>query len=303
MKLLIHAINGVGLGHIVRTSHVADALKIIRPDIDVIFVTNSKYSSFLKKKYKTYTLEKDTRAVVEGKYSYDDYLRYNSMAISKIISHENPKGVLFDCELNKDLLMFCKNNSIKTVYVLRNSTAERFLDIKSSLPVFDSVIIPHSKEDVPCDQKEFLLSCPTSFTGPILDSFIPSEETIRKNILISLGSGANIPQNLPLFSVVDSFLKLLRTENSLIDNNQVYVDIVVGPFYEGNLDFSGFTVRPTTECLARDMYHAKLVISGAGYNTINEIISTKTPAVIVPLSRRWDDQLKRAKYFEELGCI
>lgn len=39
----MHAINGIGLGHVIRTSRVAQAFRRIRPDAEIVFVTNAKY--------------------------------------------------------------------------------------------------------------------------------------------------------------------------------------------------------------------------------------------------------------------
>lgn len=303
MKLLIHAINGIGLGHVIRTTRIAEALRKISPDDEIVFATNTKYSIVLKKNYKTYTLKKDTREVIEGRYSYGEYLQYNAMAIKKIISHERPDAVLFDCELNKELLVFCRKNSIKTVYVQRITTPERFSDIKKHLDLFDSVIIPHEEEGFPSDQKDFLLKLSAVFVGPIIDLHDCPKGSAREKILITFGSGAGIPENAPLFSAVDSFLSFLRKNDCVIGSHRADVDIITGPFYEGGCDLSGFAARVTSDHLVQDMYRSKIVISGAGYNTINEIISTKTPAVVIPLSRRWDDQFQRAKNLSLSGCI
>ena len=163
MKLLVHAINGVGLGHVIRTLRIADAFKKLRPDVNVVFATNTKYNTILKKSYKTYTLRKNTRAVMEGECSYDEYLRYNTMALRKIVGHERPDAVLFDCELNRELLLFCKKNLIKTVFILRNSIPERFSDIKKLLHFFNAIIVPHEQDDVPFDQREFLICSSAAF--------------------------------------------------------------------------------------------------------------------------------------------
>ncbi len=303
MKILIHAVNGIGLGHVVRTKRIADALQKLRSDVDIVFASNTKYTAIFGDKYKIYPLTKDSRSVAERKYSYREYMQYTTMALEKIISHENPDVVLFDCDFSKKLLLFCKSHSIKVVYILRNSKSERFLEIRKCFPFFDSIIIPHEQNDVSSDQRECLDSFSANFVGPITDPYVPLENVIRENILITLGAGANIPDNKPLFSAIDSFLGFLRKNNSEINNQQIKVDIVTGPYYEGVCDLSGFKVRSTTDSLVRDMYKAKVVISAAGYNTINEILSSRTPAVVVPLPRYWDNQFQRAEKFEKLGCM
>ena len=303
MKLLVHAMNGIGLGHVVRTGRIAGALKELRPDVDIVFATNSKYSRVLGGRHKIYALKRDTREVDEGRYSYEDYLRYNTAAIRRIISRERPAAVLFDCEFPRDLLSFCLERSIKTVFILRIATPRRFSAIKKDLGLFDRIIIPHDEDDFPSDQRRCLRRLRAVFAGPIVDLTARPKNSVRKNILITFGSGAPIPENLPLFSAVDSFLEFLRENDSVMDGRRVPVDIVTGPYYEGTCDLSGFRVRRTTQSLARDMYSAKVVVSGAGYNTINEILSTRTPAVVIPLPRRVDDQFRRAAALERLGCI
>ncbi|MEW5895038.1 MAG: glycosyltransferase [Candidatus Omnitrophota bacterium] len=303
MKLLIHAINGIGLGHLIRTSRIAESFEKLRDDSEIVFVTNSRYSQILEKDHKTYALRKDTRDVIEGKCTYDEYLKFNTRAISKIIFHERPDAVLFDCELNRELVVLCRRNSIKCIFVLRVPAPERFSEIKSDLALFDGVVVPHHEDEMPSEQRNFLRKLGAVFAGPIVDTFTCSANTERKNILITFGSGANIPDNLPLFSAVDSFLNFLRESNSSIDGQRINLDIVTGPFYDGGCDLGGFAVRTTSDSLAKDMCQAKIVISGAGYNTINEIISTKTPAVVVPLRRKWDDQFRRAEFYDRLGCL
>jgi len=303
VKLLIHAINGVGLGHVVRTKRIADALRQILPSVEIVFVTNTKYSDYLKKDYKTYILSKDTRGVLEGQYPYEEYLRYNTQAIIKIINHEIPDAVLFDCELNKDLLYFCKKNFINAIFVLRMTKSDRFLEIQKYLALFDSVIIPHEKADLPQNQQGYLTNISAHFVGPIVEQLSDFGKNIRKKILITLGSGAGIPDNRPLFEVVDSFLSYLRNHDYCINNVHMDIDIVAGPFYQGECNFDGFKVRQTSDNLIEDMLCSKIVISGAGYNTINEIVYSKTPAIVIPLSRGWDDQFQRAEVLERLGCI
>jgi len=303
MKLLIHAINGIGLGHVIRTSRIARAIQELYPESEIIFVTNTKYSEYLKIRFKTYALKKDTREVIEGRYTYQEYLNYNTRSISKIISHERPDIMLFDCELNAELLGFCKNNAIHLVYVLRITTAERFHDIKHHLALFDSLIVPHERSEFPLEQRDYLSKLSAQFTGPIIDLNDYFNFDRKDDILITFGSGSPIPENQPLFSAVDTFLEFLRKNNSMINNKSIGIKIITGPFYEGNCNLNGFSISATTDHLMKDMLSARVVISGAGYNTINEIVQSKTPAIVIPLIRKWDDQFKRAKQLEKHGCI
>ena len=300
MKILMHAINGVGLGHVTRTRRMADALREKCRDIEIAFVTNSKFSEVLQKKYKTYALKQDTRDVLEKKYSYETYLKYNAETIAKIILKESPDAVLFDSELNKKLLSFCQEKGIKTVYVLRRVSPKLFSMLKDSLAQCDKIIVPHDEEEFLGEQVQFLKEQGALFVGPIVEDMHGDEVYERKNVLVTFGAGANIPCNQPLFAAVDSFLSQTRSN---AEARQFNVKIVTGPFYEKGCDFEGFDVIRTIPHLTREMLQAKVVICAAGYNTINEIVYTKTPAVVFPVLTQGEDQLVRAERLEKMGCV
>ena len=206
MKLLVHAIDGVGLGHLSRTLTLAKELKKSRPNLDIVFVTNSKFPELIKKSgFKFYTIELDTKSVLENEVSYREYLKKNFNSIKKIILNESPNAVLFDSEINEEIINLCKKQKTKTIFILRNVTKEKFKDIVKTnlLQDFDLILVPQiKKQTLYKDYLEKLKN--VHFTGPILKETLNQEKIIPKNknkinILISFSAGANIVFNKPLF--------------------------------------------------------------------------------------------------------
>ena len=66
MKLLIHAIDGIGLGHLIRTLEIAKALLFQMKDAQIVFVTNSVFPApIIREGFKVYQLPYHTNMVLD----------------------------------------------------------------------------------------------------------------------------------------------------------------------------------------------------------------------------------------------
>jgi predicted glycosyltransferase len=83
------------------------------------------------------------------------------------------------------------------------------------------------------------------------------------------------------------------------------VIVITGPYFQkfNNRSFSHLRIIRFENNLPELMKLSKLVISTAGYNTCNELIQAKTPAVLVPLWRGGREQFERALYLEKNGIV
>jgi len=80
---------------------------------------------------------------------------------------------------------------------------------------------------------------------------------------------------------------------------------VLGPF---GRDFAcpiseNLIVKKYEPNLLELMQSCDLVVSKAGYNSTNEILFSRKPAVLIPVFRGNDDQYERAKYFSDKGLV
>lgn len=310
MRLLIHAINGVGLGHLVRTLEIAKALLAQKEDAQIVFVTNSAFPDpIIREGFKVYQLKHHTNMVLDGTMSYETYLRANYLRIRALIKKERPEIILMDGEFNAPLVDFCYKNKVKICFVLRKTTDSNFNDLcqKGLWEKVDLVLVPHNEEEISPAQKDILLkSRNVHLVGPILRPMERPPQRLEDDIfriLITFSAGANIQGNRELYSRVSDFLGELRERKMRIGGKEVQVSIVTGPFFrEESCDLHGFDCTKFEGDLPGVIAGSNFVISPAGYNLVNEIISTKTPALLIPASRKKDDQYARAKLLEDKGC-
>jgi|GEM_PF-1766732 len=310
MKLLIHAINGVGLGHLVRTLEIAKAMLAQTEGVQVVFVTNSVFPDLITREgFKVYQLQYHTNMVLDGTIPYETYLRANYSRIRAVIKKERPDIVLMDSEFNGPLVDFCYKNKIKTCFVLRKTTDQNFkyLSQEGFLDKLDLVLIPHAAEEIdPAQRNVFSRHKNVHFVGPILRPAGAAPKAAKDGtfrVLITFAAGSDLPDNKGLFSKTSDFLAELKTQKMRIGGKEAAVSIVTGPlFREGSCDLHGFDHKKFEPDLPSIMAGSDLVVSPAGYNLINEIISTKTPALLIPLARKEDDQYARAGSLEEKGC-
>lgn len=311
MKLLIHAINGVGLGHLVRTLEIAKALLVQSKDAQIVFVTNSSFPDLIiRAGFKVYQLQYHTKMVLDGTISYEAYLRANYLRIRAIIRKERPDMILMDSEFNSLLVNFCFENKLKTCFILRRTTDQQFNSLcqRGFLDMVDLILVPHSEEEMSSAQRNILLKHKNVyFVGPILRSVGKSQEGIKDGIfriLITFSTGADIPNHKELFSKVSDFLAKLKEQKMRISDKEALVLIVTGPYFrEGSCDFHGCDYKTFEADLPGVMAGCDVIVSPAGYNLINEIILTKTPALLIPVVTQEDDQYARARFLEDKGCV
>lgn len=311
MKLLIHAINGVGLGHLVRTLEIAKALLAQKEDVQIVFATNSAFPDLIaRQEFRVYQLKHHTRIVLDGTITYETYLRANYLRIRALIKKERPDMILMDSEFNGPLVDFCYESKIKICFVLRKTIDSHFhyLCQKGLLEKVDLILVPHSEEEISAEHRNILLKIRNvHFVGPILRSMGRPLKRIKDDIfkiLITFSAGADIPGNKELYAKVSGFLCELKKRKMRIGGKEALVSIVTGPFFrESACDLHGFDYTKFKDDLSREMAGSDLVISPAGYNLINEIISTKTPALLIPVATKIDDQYARAKSLEDKGCV
>jgi radical SAM protein with 4Fe4S-binding SPASM domain len=310
MKILIHAINGIGLGHLVRTLEIAKALQVQKEDVQIVFVTNSAFPDLIiREGFKVYRLKYHTNMVLDGTISYEAYLQANYLRIRALIKKERPDMVLMDSEFNSPLVDFCFESKLKTCFVARRTTDQNFnhLSQKGFLDKVDLVLVPHIQEEISPAQRNVLLKHKNvHFVGPILRSVGQANKKIKDGkfrILITFAAGSDIPDNKEMYSKVSDFLAELKKRKMRIGAKEALATIVAGPFFkEGVCDLHGFKCRKFDGDLPGLMAVSDLVISPAGYNLTNEIIATKTPALLVPLATQEDDQFARARLLEDKGC-
>lgn len=320
MRILIHAINGVGLGHIFRCLNIADSIKEENENIHISFVTNSlKSSVIINRGYDVRQLKYNTKQVLDNEITYEKYLQSNTIQIKKTIDDLKPDMCILDSEINKDVILFCKQKGIKVISVIRKS-----INMIEKLKLAfhsDLIIIPHLSKEFSNKEIECIKNSKNHvFTGPILNKLTCNKVFAEKNkkhsnkylrILFSFSGGANIDGNKKIFDAFLLFIKDLERNDFKINDKEVNLTLIKGPFFDEST-FSNFSFDKQIKDRIKSyqyvnnlidmMNESDVVISGAGYNSVNDILQTKKRNVLVLVDTKFDSQEERALSLIKKGC-
>jgi len=301
MKILFYAINGIGLGHVVRTTSLATAIRKISRRTEILFVTNTRFPFFLKRN--------------KIPFSRTDFSWVESVSekrsvrtIKRLLREADPDAVVYDTVFPERALRDPCSRGRTNVLILRErgERTMRELFSNSSLWFFDRIIIPHARRDFAFDLPADLRRR-ARFVGPIIRDYslgrtreMAKKYRLRGKFVITVtcgGGGHPVLSEIFVCAVVGALQRLRLPD--------VRAVVVTGPLFRkdmGHLEKNILLVsfEPDLPSLIKA---SNLVICEAGYNTINEVIKIRTPAVILPAKRQYDDQFGRARRLEERGAV
>lgn len=303
-RVAFHAINGVGLGHVVRVSSLAVEIRAILPDAELLVITNAGDTSLLESRGLDFVAfpprvtephadpGRATRALPDA---------LEEAAILAALRAFGADLVVFDTHAPMKVVRELPSLGARAVLVLRELRPEAMRSLISSdaLRWFDRVIVPHEPDEV--DASELARVAPTVVVGPIAREIPGGRSAPRPNTVVAMAGGGGQPLDARRYAraVVDAHI-LARARIA-----DLTTTLVVGPYghtppHAESVD--GLTVKkahPDPTLLMRD---AALVISQAGYNAIAELRALEKPAVLVPGYRKAEDQRERAKRLESVGA-
>jgi len=320
MRILFYTANGVGLGHLRRTSSVAESIRKLDSKTNIIFAAmckeifflNELKISYVKFKHLTDNLLKDRKRFIKAKL-------FNQKKFLEVVNKHKPDLITLDVYLFgfsfPEIILSSSFDDIIKVLIFRKNDEENFCKIiqenKKVLDKFQRIILPHSlielKETLP--RKEFdYINKNDKFiiSGPIFKkiyrgklSFCRRKYKISPKdflILVTLGAGGKLKggQCEPADKMISTFSDIRSSLMESIHNLKTI--IIPGPYSQKR-------GQKFEKYLPELIKISDLVISTAGYNTCNEIIQAKTPAVLIPLMRGDKEQFEKADYLEKKGVV
>lgn len=156
---------------------------------------------------------------------------------------------------------------------------------------WDCVIVPNSPEHwMPSATPDFThrveaagwILRPTGARGP---------GDASAGVVVATGGGGTIETRAELYPLLRELLKKARARCS----TEVHIRQALGPRAEGQALAGVDDIFDPGADLNSVFRSADLVISTAGYNSVLELASTDTPAMIVPIPRSLDDQAERVR--------
>jgi hypothetical protein len=312
MRILYHAINGSGLGHLMRASTIADAVRRFDGEIHQLIVTNSAHTEPVRilglpvlalpeHEGSPYT-GIDRRLHVLPRATLEAVLR-------DVIADYDAGTVVFDTHFPAGVVQVAAADGRALVLVLRRTRAkylEHLLE-RGMLRLFERIVIPHEPEHfrtlLPPGLVTGLENHPgLSYAGPIVRPADPASGTALKArlgisddarlVVITCGAGGYRDSQRLLRDAV------LATQ---LMPRRLQVVVIGGPYGIRPELPLGCLFLPAEPELPTLLASADLVIGHAGYNTVHEVAQAGAPAVFVAMPRWNEDQAANVASFVREG--
>jgi len=307
LRVAFHAINGVGLGHLVRTVSLATELPALVPGVALLVLTNARDPSLLVRAGIDFVQLPPRLAEPHA----DPERVHTALpepleeaALVAALTMFAPDLVVFDTHAPMRVVRRVAALGARAVLVLRELRPEALRAFVASGAglAFDRIVIPHDPGEV---ELAAFGELPVTLSGPIVRA-VPRSGTagsevppVPRIVAIAGGGGQPVDARRYLRAVADAHL-LARARIPALETV-----LVTGPYagapahLEG---YAGLTVIGSTPELPALLAGASLVISQAGYNAIAELRMLEKPAILVPAYRKAEDQRTRARRLVRAGA-
>jgi len=297
VRIAFHAINGVGLGHLVRATTLATEMRSLMPGIQILVLTNARDTTMLSKA-KLDFVQLPPR-LNEPHADPDRCLlalpeALEETALASALDAFEPDLVVFDTHAPMSLVRYTATIGARAVLVLRELRPEALRSFVASgaATSFDRIVLPHEPGEV---DVEPLDGAPVVLVGPIVRDMTARRTRARRDRLrvVAMAGGGGQPVDARRYvrAVADAHL-LARARIPRLETT-----LVVGPYGSppANLErYEGLSIVRQAKDLPALLADAALVVSQAGYNAVAELRSLEKPAILVPGHRKAEDQRARA---------
>jgi predicted glycosyltransferase len=302
MRILYHAVNGTGLGHLMRTTAVAAHVRRLSPETEQLIVTNASFSAHARHAgIPTVNLPPDDSgpfAALDRRLKTVGH-ELSERMIEAIAREYAPDAVVFDTYADVMLVRRLAAGRVSAL-IFRESREDYARWCAGELfPAVDAVLVPHRAGDffagVSSELAATLRARPLRCVGPIvypesLDD-VDVQATLaryaitadRQLVLIADGSGGYDFLAHPFFEAAT---------RAAVDRSR-RVLCVAGPYAEAVRAVDGAEMIPWEARFQHLLRRADVVIAHGGYNTVQEILRAGTRAILVPVPRKTEDQAQR----------
>jgi UDP:flavonoid glycosyltransferase YjiC (YdhE family) len=297
--------NGVGFGHFTRMLAVARKLRLLDPDLEIVFFTTMPTLQILKEEgFPAYHLPN------RKKFNQMEPSTWNAISedmLANVFTIHKPKVFVFDGTYPyRGMLNAIKRREDITRIWMRRPTAKKK---SSSIPVdsldhFDLIFKP--EDSIESVIRESEKKIPFHRCNPIL--LVEKEEMLDKMVL---RNRLGIPK--------DAIVAYVQLGAGRINDIQSDISITLDAINksgawavigESMLGQRIFLDGKNNIRILRDFPNSKyfnsfdFAIIAGGYNSYHEAISFSLPSICIPnVETGMDDQIERAKFAEEKGCM
>jgi glycosyltransferase involved in cell wall biosynthesis/MoaA/NifB/PqqE/SkfB family radical SAM enzyme/predicted glycosyltransferase len=307
IRIALHAINGVGLGHLVRLATIAVEMRKVDPGAQVLVLTNARDCRLLRAcglDYVQFPLRLDEPHADPDRATAGLPAELDAAAQCGALRAFAPDLVVFDTHAPWPLVQCARGLGARSVLVLRELKPEAWSRLFGRFApwAFDRIVIPHEPGDI--DVSVIPAGLPVSWSGPILRELDqgPVPRSLRSGgpLLVATAGGGGQPVDAQRFvGAVTGAHEILRRRFP-----KLRTIVVHGPNARAASAPlpRGLGTLSWTPALPALLQGADAVVSQAGYNAICELRALRKGAVIVPGARKMEDQSARAHRLEAIGA-
>ena len=305
IRVAFHAINGVGLGHLVRALCLAKEVRAQVKGAEVLVLTNARDVSMLEREEIDFVRVPPRLAEPHADPDRVDTalaeLEEEAVLLAALEAFE-PDVVVFDTHAPMRIVRQVPVLGARAVLVLRElrDDALRSFVRSGAALAFDRIVIPHEHGDMDLGPLADA-GVAVEIVGPVVRAIPRAKTTSTKPRVVAVAGGGGQPVDARRYvrAVADAHL-LARARVPDLETT-----IVTGPYGTppaGSEEIPGLTVLRSPPDLGALLAKAALVVSQSGYNAVAELRALEKPAVLVPAYRKAEDQRARALRLQRVGA-
>jgi predicted glycosyltransferase len=333
MSVVFHAINGSGLGHLMRATAVIEALRRRRPALHIVLMTSAQSRAHLDEVaslgvpiVQVPPDEREPASALDRRLRTLPRVAHDAL-VAGAVSALSPRVVVFDTHAPVSVITAARTAGARIVLVLR-PLREAALDawLNSTAPALvDEVLVPCTASEFAAELGEPAVarlrsSVSTSFVGGIVRER-PIDETSARAvaaradvkdddfvIVFTSGGGGYDALQGRFVTRASALLANLTTQLARTSPRRVVGLSLRGPYADVAVsapESAGAQLRVISDepALATLLARADLVVGHAGNNTVEEVLRCGARAVLVPMARRAESQEARALRLHAVGRV
>jgi predicted glycosyltransferase len=297
-SILLYAIDGVGLGHVVRLAQFEQILTTIHPEHRLFFYSNSAKARHF---FRSPGIVIDDDPIL----SWRDRVSRILGGFERVVKDFRPDVILCDTHWPKPHMQSLRQRGVRTALVLRLLRSDLMRAVLSEAKRdFDIIVFPHDPEELLYDKsldsetlQEFC-SQQCAFIGPV--ARVPQRTAAHLGgVIFSLGGGGEY-HNPRKGNFKSDYLKVFAmAAKQIAKHHDVF--LAAGPFLsDRELAAWPYGVLRSTEFHAR-LGAATTLIARPGYNSCWEAVAAGARLVLVGSHIGMEDTTARAKYLQSKG--
>lgn len=305
-KIFIYAINGTGMGHLNRTLVLARAARAFRSDIEIVFAVASPMFWLVDKAGFPVVKVMDRSHAFGSQVCSIDRKKYLDAVFEPMLLSFQPDAFVVDLTIDTRLFKTAKRSGARVAAIVRKPKPQTLLELAldAGSRQVDRFLLPHPVEEFSVKDLPLNLRGRGRQLGPVVKAI--QEERVaamtqkyrqgsRPLVVVAVGGGG-YEESRGTVAVV---------EHAARETPEMDWVIVHGPYLSDQIDQnpqSNVTRLRFEHELIELCVAADVVVCNAGYNTIRELESAGTPAIVIPIRGTGrDDQQERAQLFEQAG--